>query len=145
MPLYIDLFKTVISDVCINSFVLQATDCPNQNWEHKLVNLSALTLENRISGWDRALSTWRGTPKEPEKNSQVWWVSWCLEGSLFLQAFFFFFKVTFQNFLKSATVTIFEGETWVLFSVLISYLLADKFWHLSINTLKIPPKKPSTR
>lgn len=31
MPLYIDLFKTVISDVCINSFVLQATDCPNQN------------------------------------------------------------------------------------------------------------------
>lgn len=30
MSLYIDLFKTVASDVCVNSFVLQATDCRNQ-------------------------------------------------------------------------------------------------------------------
>lgn len=38
MPLYIDLFKTVASDIYVNSFVLQATDCRNQEWARESIS-----------------------------------------------------------------------------------------------------------
>lgn len=110
MSLYIDLFKTVASDVCVNSFVLQATDCRNQKWAHESISQESFSTDlweqkYRAGTSHSAQRVKRDTKGTREEFSGAVGLL-VSEDRLFYRLWFFFLnKVTFQNFL-SATVTI---------------------------------------
>jgi len=142
MSLYVDLFKTVASDVCVNSFVLQATDCRNQKWAHESISQESFgtDLWEQITGWYRPLSTaCEAGHQRDQRRILRCGGSLGVRRQTLLQALTFFKQSYIPEFFKCHCHH--TWRTWVLFLVLIfSYLLADKFWHLSINT----SKKPST-
>lgn len=143
MPLYIDCLKlllvmSVLTVLCSRPLTIWTRV---STWEHKPVIIRHWPGRTEISGWYWPLST---ACEEGHQRDQRR-ILRC-GGSLGVRRQtpptgfdFFFFLSYIPEFLKHRCHH--TWRTWVLFLMSIfSYLLADQFWHLSINTLKIPPQ-----